>query len=460
MIPFDNYSLEQCQYFQFGDKRLNKRALACVKILLNSHMHEGFPSIFNDQYDLKAFYRLMNNSKVSPSGFSQGYTLGIEQIIQGLIEGGSEHPTTFYQFQDTTYGSYLNRKNLDLGYIENKNDNGLVLHTSILTDAAFTPIGISNQQFILRDRADYQKGHRRKQRPFEEKESAKWVEALKWSVSVQSKYAVRITHVGDREADMTAFFNYAIDNDLDVIVRVRHDRLILEQDTKLWSHLRGLTLGAQVTRQLLGSDGKPYMAKCKISWDEVKLNGIKAGLNVVYLQQLDNIQTDMPTQWAILTTKPITNVDQAQAIIEVYTHRWRTCEDFHKCLKSGCSMEKRQFESAHALTNCVAILSIAALHLLRLRHLATLKDQPVEDILSPQACELANHLAQKYLKPVDLKVCKPKTALWLALLIGRMGGHQGFNQKGLPGWKTLWRGWYDFQKIMDGIILSKNIFKS
>lgn len=460
MIPFDNYSLEQCKYFRFGDKRLDKRAFNCVKTLLKSHLHEGFPSIFNDQYDLKAFYRLMNNSKVSPEGFSAGFTLGVEQILKRFSSSSPEQLHTYYQFQDTTYGSYLNRKNLDLGYIENKDDNGLVLHTSILTDTVFTPIGISNQQIILRDRQLYQKGHQRKQRPFKEKESYKWVEALKWSVAVQATHNVRIVHVGDREADMKEFFNYAFENELHVIVRMRHNRCLQEQDAKLWAYVRNLPAGTTITRQLLRSDGQPYQATCEINWSKVKLNGIKAELNVVYLKQIDNIQKDMPTQWAILTTQPVINVEQAQSILDVYTHRWRTCEDFHKCLKSGCSMEQRQFESAHAMTNCVSILSISALHLLRLRHLATLEDQSIEEILSAEACILAEHLAQKHLKPVDLKVCNPKTALWLALLIGRMGGHQGFNQKGLPGWKTMWRGWYDFQKIMDGIILSKNIFKS
>lgn len=460
MIPFDNYSLEQSQHFQFGDKRLDKRAFDCIKVLLNSHMHEGFPSIFNDQYDLKAFYRLMNNSKVSPAGFSQGYTLGIEQILQHISEDLPDQVSRFYQFQDTTYGSYLNRKNLDLGYIENKDDNGLVLHTSILTDARFTPIGIANQQVILRDRQDYQKAHLRKQRPFEEKESAKWVSALKWSVSVQAKHNIRITHIGDREADMKEFFNYAIAHDLDVMVRLRHDRRLVGQDAKLWTHLRSLPTASRVSRQLLGPDGKPYQAQCELKWSSVKLKDIAAELQVVYLKQLDHKQKEAPTEWAILTTQLVGSEQQAQNILDIYTHRWRTCEDFHKCLKSGCSMEQRQFESAHAMTNCVAMLSIAALHLLRLRHLATLEDQPIEEILSADACVVANHLAQKHLKPVDLKVCKPKTALWLALIIGRMGGHQGFKQKGLPGWKTLWRGWYDFQKIMDGIILSKNIFET
>ena len=120
-------------------------------------------------------------------------------------------------------------------------------------------------------------------------------------------------------------------------------------------------------------------------------------------------------------------------------------------------MERRQFKSPEAVINCLSILSNTAMHLLRMRHIATLKEQPVEELLDTKTCQVAEKLAEKYLKPVDLKECKPKTALWLTLLIGRMGGHQGIRQRGLPGWKNLWRGWNDFQKIMDGIALSEKL---
>lgn len=459
MIPFENYSLEQAKYFDFGDQRLNTRSYNCISKMLDSHIHEGFPSIFNDQYELKAFYRLMNNEKVTPWGIAQGYSQGVKSILFDLKK---EHKQalTFYQFQDTTYGSYLKRKNLDLGYIENKDDNGLVLHTSLLTDKDFTPIGIADQQVILRDRSDYQKGHDRKKRPFEEKESSKWVKAMEWSTKMKATHQINIIHVADREGDMKEFFNYASDHQLDVIVRVRHDRKMMQEDKKLWQHISNLAPQVIINRQLLRENGTSYIAECQLSWTKVTLKGVNEPLYVVYLKQLDASEEQTATQWAVFSSTPVVKEQEAIQILDIYTHRWRTCEDFHKCLKSGCSMEQRQFESAHAMTNCVAILSITALHLLRLRHLATLDNKPIEALLSPVACQLANHLATKYLKPVDLDECQPQSAKWLALLIARMGGHQGVRQKGLPGWKTLWRGWYDFQKLLDGIILSKNIFEA
>ena len=38
-------------------------------------------------------------------------------------------------------------------------------------------------------------------------------------------------------------------------------------------------------------------------------------------------------------------------------------------------------------------------------------------------------------------------------LIARRGGHVGRKHDGPPGWKTLWRGWYDISLIAQGVEL-------
>ncbi len=464
MIPFDKLTSRQIQFFDLGDKRLNARAKKSLKILMNNDPMQGFPCIFNDQYDLKGFYRLMNNKKVTPEKIAAGYQQGLFDLLSESAPKSSDPTKVYYQYQDTTYGSYLHRKEtLDLGYVENLTDNGVVIHTGILTDQSFTPLGISYQKQILRDRSEYQKAHARKKRPFEQKESYKWVEAMQWCIPLQQEYNVRIVHIADREGDMTNLFNYAFDHDLHFIVRSRHDRIIKPDESndqhKFWDYLKSQIPKAQIVRKLIDSSGKAYTAKCAIFWETIQPKSAEKPIQVVYLRQLEKPDNGTPAQWAFYTNLPIDELEQAVEILDIYTHRWRTCEDFHKCLKSGCQIEKRQFESAHAMTNCITMLSLTAIHILRMRHLATLEDQSVKQVLDELQCQLAYHLATKYLKPIDLTICQPGTVLWLTLLIGRMGGHQGFKQKGLPGWKTLWLGWSDFKKLMDGIILSKNIFK-
>jgi len=458
MIPFDNMTMLQSQFFDFGDKRLNTRAEKCVKKLINSDLSAGFPCIFKDQYELKGFYRLMNNNKITSEKIALGLNAGLQSL---LAERSLDSPQVYYQYQDTTYGSYLSRNKLDLGYLENVNDNGVVIHTSIVTDSLFVPLGIGWQQQILRDRKNYQKARDRKKRAFEDKESHKWVASMEWSIEAQRKMNIKVIHVADREGDMNELFNYAFKHELDFMVRARHDRTLPESEDqkKLWEYLREQEPKATVARELLDAKGKPYTAKCDLYWTTIQPKNLVKPIQVVYLRQVDNLQTEQPAQWAIYTNLPVRNVEQATKIFDIYTHRWRTCEDFHKCLKTGCSMEKRQFDSAQAMTNCIAILSLTALHLLRMRHLATLNNQPLKEVLNEKEIRLAAILADKYLKPVDLEECKPKTVLWLVLTLGRMGGHQGIRQRGLPGWKTLWYGWSHFKKLMDGIILSKNFFK-
>jgi len=462
MIPFDKMTITQSQFFDFGDKRLNSRAEKSVKTLITSNLSEGFPRIFDNQYELKGFYRLMNNKKVTVEKITKGYNTGLRSLLAERASQSDSSPQVYYQYQDTTYGSYLSRNKLDLGYVENVNDNGVVVHTSLLTDDLFVPIGISCQKQILRDRKEYQKSRNRKKRAFEDKESYKWVESMQWSVAVQQEHNVKIIHVADREGDMNELFNYAFKNQLDFMVRAKHDRILPEEkdQKKFWNYLRTQKPKATVERTLLDSKGKAYTANCDLFWTTIQPKNLAKPIQVVYLRQVDNLQTEQGAEWAIYTNLPVTNEEQAIKIFDVYTHRWRTCEDFHKCLKTGCSMEKRQFDSAHAMTNCIAMLSLTALHLLRMRHLASLKDNHIEQVLNKQEIKLAHILADKHLMPVDLKECKPNTVLWLILTLGRMGGHQGIRQRGLPGWKTLWFGWSDFKKLMDGIILSKNFFSS
>ena len=175
MIPYERMTKLQSQFFDFGDKRLNARGEKCLETLSKSNTIAGFPCIFKDQYALKAFYRLMNNNKVTPNKIIAGYGLGLKAIIKEIAPDFGEEPEEFYHYQDITYGSFLNRNKLDLGYLENVTDNGVVIHTALLTDRFFTPIGILWQRQILRNRADYQNAHNRKSRPLEEKESYKYI---------------------------------------------------------------------------------------------------------------------------------------------------------------------------------------------------------------------------------------------------------------------------------------------
>lgn len=444
-------------HYRFGDKRLDERCRSSQLKLLTVGSEKSFPQVFKNQYELKALYRFANNSHVEHKAFGQAYRRGLYEYVVSLDE--SERAPFYFLFQDSSTAKY-NKRLVELGYTETGTDNGVLLHHGILTDEKFTPLGLPIQQFITRDRATYGKSKERAKRPFEEKESYKWTEGFDFGTKFQRKTGIKVVQVMDKEADAADIVNYALKGVYKFfIINGWHDRKLKNNTVRLVDYLQQMAQDQVVKRPILDKNGKKHMLNCSISYAKLELEGIDKAINVVYLKQLESIEGQEPAEWILLTNLKVKTLEQAEQIIDAYAHRWRTCEDFHKCLKTGCSIEKRQLDSPNALFNTIALLSLPAIALLRLRHLAQHDAQhDINDMLSQPELEVADIAAQQYLMPIDLTICQKRTVLWMILLLGRMGGHQGFKQKGMPGWQTIWAGWKHFQILVDGYKMSRNTF--
>ncbi|RYU97541.1 IS4 family transposase, partial [Emticicia agri] len=365
--------------------------------------------------------------------------------------------------QDSTVGNYPTRQ-MDLGYLQTGSDNGVLIHNGILTDNHYVPLGLPIQEFIQRDRDDYGKRHQRHLRPFEEKESAKWIEAIDFARKYGRKTGISVVQVADKEADVAEVFNYALTHRQLFIINGRHDRKLKNSTQTLKPYLQSLTPGGIVERSLLDAKGKAHLCECQITFAKVDLQDLIKPIYVLTLQQLQPIKGQDLAHWMILTNVPVKTLAEAVAIIDTYTRRWTTCEDFHKCLKTGCSIQQRQLQSPQALFNTISLLSLIAIGLLRTRYLA-LKEHAqkttnhlINELLSQEELMMADIAADKYLMPIDLTFAQKHTNLWFMLLLARMGGHQGIKQAGMPGWQTIWKGWIYFQALVDGLNMSKNLF--
>ena len=67
----------------------------------------------------------------------------------------------------------------------------------------------------------------------------------------------------------------------------------------------------------------------------------------------------------MLTSLPVDDAESALDIVGWYLCRWQI-EIFFKILKSGCIIEKLQFESFKAISNCIALYMIVAWRILYL----------------------------------------------------------------------------------------------
>ena len=76
-----------------------------------------------------------------------------------------------------------------------------------------------------------------RQRPFKDKESYKWVEALN-TCEKQVERSTRVIHVFDREGDVSEVFDSVRKlNHTGVLVRAAHNRSLDKNSERLWQHL-------------------------------------------------------------------------------------------------------------------------------------------------------------------------------------------------------------------------------
>jgi hypothetical protein len=155
-----------------------------------------------------------------------------------------------------------------------------------------------------------------------------------------------------------------------------------------------------------------------------------------------------PLEWVLLTSVPTQTAAQAWQRVQWYTCRW-IVEEYHHGLKTGCRLEDRKVRDAAALQRLIAILAPMALRLLQVRWWArTAPAQPALDCLPAQPVEVMARVLQ----------CPPAsiTAGQFWRQVAQWGGYLGRTSDGPPGWKTLWKGWFHLQTLLDGFQLASS----
>jgi hypothetical protein len=456
---------EQIRGLSFADDRLRQRYELCLSGIQSADCSQSFPNLIKDTYALKGFYRFINNTRVTQSTFMEGYKNGLASYSKKIMGQGEE----WFLIHDTMYVEYNNRE-LDLGYTQDKDSNGLLLHHGLLLDNRHVPLGLLHQEVVQRSREEFGKREMCKQKVIEDKESYKWITGIKAGQAFSEDTGRKLIHLLDREADIADVINLFLGDctgGSGFIIRARHDRSTLTNSQRaceenlslfrLFKQIRESGHRKKIKRTLRNKDGRPYEAVCWLRYQEYKFRGVEKPITSVHLEEVSPTGESKITEWYLLTNLPVQSFEEAEQVVENYTKRW-TVEDFHKCYKTGCSIEKRQFDSKDPLCTVIGFLALLAIQLLRSRYYARQDPEASFEIVVTQkeAQELARKSAKKYLKPVDLTIAKEGTVLWWVLLLGRMGGHQGYKSKGLPGWQTLWKGLTYFNTLLEGYVLQSS----
>jgi hypothetical protein len=69
---------------------------------------------------------------------------------------------------------------------------------------------------------------------------------------------------------------------------------------------------------------------------------------VVYAVEVDAPEGIEPIEWILLTSLPVESFDDAWLVLGYYEKRW-LIEEWHKALKTGCRVERRQLKTKERL---------------------------------------------------------------------------------------------------------------
>ena len=371
---------------------------------------------------------------------------------------------------DTTYldyGSILEKRE---GYGPQGNGgNGLLLHSALAVDPEQgQPLGLVWQKLWNRehrakpsaDETSEQQKQRRAEirkakrgRPIEEKESYRWVEAMT-TLERQVPESTRIIHVFDREGDIAEVFDQV--NALShtgVVVRAAHNRSLEHDPHRLWEKLEAQSIAVEHKVDLNETKKrKAHTAKLAVRFCAVQLRpptrlGPDSELQVyaVYADEIDAPEGEEPVSWMLLTSDPVTTVEEALTILRWYGYRWRV-EEFHKLLKSGCQVERYRL-AAEGMKPLLGFLCVIAADLLRLTYLKrTQPEMPVEKVLSSVQIQV--------LKAKSSSTPKKLTVRWAVETIARLGGYLEHRRKTPIGIQVLWRGYTKLHDLVEGWTLA------
>ncbi|HLO84229.1 MAG TPA: IS4 family transposase [Nostocaceae cyanobacterium] len=379
---------------------------------------------------------------------------------------------------DTTFLDYDDIKVKRFGYGPiGKGGNGLILHSALAVNPENgQPIGLLWQKLWNRehkpkpslDETPAQKKQRQKEarkiaahRPFCEKESYRWVEAMT-TVEKQVSTSTHVIHVFDREGDITEVFDYVRQHQhCGVLVRATHNRSLDQHSERLWQKLESQPIQFQKQINLPATTShKAREATVAVRFCQVSLrtpyrfdNRHPIKVYAVYTTEINPPDGVPPLEWMLLTTEVVTNIEQAARILRWYCYRWHV-EEYHKILKSGCQVERYRLAGESMKVLC-GFLTVLAVELLQLTYLhRTQPDLPALVVLNPtQEAVLKAHSSNKSSKSTVFNVA------WAVEAIARLGGYLEHRRNTPIGVQVLWRGWLKLHDLCQGWKLAIDTYR-
>jgi hypothetical protein len=365
---------------QLGDQRLGARLVQSAEALAAMPGRAFCGAAQGDLAAVKGYYRLIDKTDDSQVTMEAILAPHRARTIQRL-----RAQTTVLCIQD---GSDLNYCGLaqceGLGSIGTNQTGarspGLHLHSTLAVSTEGLPLGVLGAQCSAPVARPEHDDRATCDIPIDEKKTFSWIQGLRECIEVARQLPdTRLVCVMDREADFFELFDEQRKGGrVDLLVRAKHDRAT-SGPSNLFDSVRGSPVRGRMRIEVPRQSARPKKSKQKaraghpqrtaevaLRYREIEFRPpaqhhakqpIK--LWVVHVRETRRPRAAEPVEWFLLSTRPITSVEQAQECLRWYALRWRI-EDWHRVLKSGCRIETLQHKTAERLKRAIAINLVIA----------------------------------------------------------------------------------------------------
>lgn len=185
----------------------------------------------------------------------------------------------------------------------------------------------------------------------------------------------------------------------------------------------------------------PWLKQCPIG---------EIVMGVVIVEEINAPKGVTPIRWVLLTSLPVKTFADAWQVIEDYENRWMV-EEYHKVIKSGCSVQQHALRTADRLEPLIGLISVIGTRLFQMKLVG--RSQP--------EARAATHVPASWLKCLSLvrpKLTVSKLSVYAFFReLAKLGGFLGRKHDGEPGWQTTWRGYQVLQQHLDTMQILKAI---
>lgn len=394
-----------------------------------------------------------------------------ETTVAGLLAGHAAQTASRAQayplllaVQDTTECDFSGHKAAaDLGPLGSGLTRGLLCHSVLAVSPEGLPLGVLHMALWTRDPAQAGQRQARRKKNTWEKESQKWLDGLTgMEAALPAEQCVLL--IADREADVFAYLAAPRRAHTELLTRVCHPRtVVVERAAAEGGALRGSLLAVAKSAPVVGQlrvrvprqPGQPEReATLEVRLTQAAVQPPchrKAGepncpqpVSIVCATERDPPPGVQAIQWILTRTDRVRTAAAACQSIQYYARRW-VIERWHFTLKSGCRVERLQFDDVTSLKHGLALYGVVAWRLLWLTHLArTEPEQPATLVLNG----IERHVLEAAVQRPVLTVRDAVRA------IAKLGGFAGSPAMGEPGVKSLWLGWRQLEAMIEGYCLA------